>query len=79
MFFVITAIVDVFDALGTARVYKEAWSDERIYNYMKAQRGQQFDPTLVDLLVTNFDEFIKIRTQISDVSREKEYEKKYPI
>lgn len=75
----ITAIVDVFDALGTARVYKEAWSDERIYDYMKAQRGQQFDPTLIDLVVTNFDEFIKIRTQISTSKREIENEKKHPI
>ncbi len=75
----ITAVADVFDALGTARVYKDAWSDERIYDYMKMQRGQQFDPTLIDLLLTDFDEFIKIRTQISDVNREIEDEKRYPI
>jgi HD-GYP domain-containing protein (c-di-GMP phosphodiesterase class II) len=75
----ITAIVDVFDALGTARVYKEAWSDERIFDYMIAQRGQQFDPTLIDLLITNFDQFIKIRTQISNSNRELKDEEKYPI
>ena len=64
----ITAIADVLDALGTARVYKEAWSDDRIIAYMKEQRGLQFDPLLIDLLVKNFDQFIAIRNQISQLN-----------
>ena len=28
----ITALADVFDALGSHRVYKKAWDDERIFN-----------------------------------------------
>jgi len=31
----ITAIADVFDALGSDRVYKKAWSDEKIFNLFR--------------------------------------------
>ena len=57
----ITAIADVFDALGSARVYKEAWPLEKILNLFKEQSGLHFDPTLVDLLIDNLDDFLEIR------------------
>lgn len=57
----ITAIADVFDALGSARVYKEAWPLEKILALFKEQRGIHFDPSLVDLLLNNLDEFLEIR------------------
>lgn len=59
----ITAIADVFDALGTERVYKKAWPLDKIINYMRDQRGKQFDPTLIDLFLANIDQFIAIRDQ----------------
>jgi response regulator RpfG family c-di-GMP phosphodiesterase len=34
----ITAIADVFDALGSDRVYKKAWEDESIFNLFKEER-----------------------------------------
>jgi putative two-component system response regulator len=57
----ITAIADVFDALGSARVYKKAWPLEEVLALFKDQRGIHFDPTLVDLLLDNLPQFLKIR------------------
>lgn len=36
----ITALADVFDALGSDRCYKKAWDDERIFNLFKEERGE---------------------------------------
>ncbi|MDQ2087278.1 DUF3369 domain-containing protein [Herbivorax sp. ANBcel31] len=62
----ITAISDVFDALGTVRVYKPAWELEKILDYFKSQKGEHFDPHLVDILFENIDEFIYIRDLLKD-------------
>ena len=63
----ITAVADVFDALGSDRVYKKAWEDERIFNLFKEERGKHFDPTLIDLFFENLEEFLKVRDQFKDV------------
>jgi hypothetical protein len=63
----ITAIADVFDALGSPRVYKEAWSDEKIFKLFKDERGKQFDPNLVDIFFTNLEQFLQIREKFKDV------------
>lgn len=44
----IVGVVDVFDALTHRRPYKEAWELERALQEIKDQRGQQFDPQVVD-------------------------------
>jgi putative two-component system response regulator len=44
----IVSVVDVFDALTSTRPYKEKWSEERALAYLSEQRGQHFDPELVD-------------------------------
>ena len=63
----ITALADVFDALGSARVYKEAWSDERIFKMFKEERGEHFDPKLIDIFFENLDSFLVIRDSMKDV------------
>ncbi|MDO6687962.1 MULTISPECIES: HD domain-containing phosphohydrolase [unclassified Agarivorans] len=62
----LTAIADVFDALGSIRCYKDAWNDEEITEYLKQQRGVQFDPQLVDGLLNNFEHFAAIRDKYQD-------------
>ena len=62
----ITAIADVFDALACERVYKKAWPMDEIIAYFQENRGKQFDPILVDLLLTNFDEILKIKEKFVD-------------
>jgi putative two-component system response regulator len=48
----ITTVADVFDALTHERPYKEAWPLERAIDEIVAQRGDQFDPRVVDAFVT---------------------------
>jgi len=62
----IVALVDVFDALGTKRSYKEAWTDEKIKDYLLSKKGIQFDPKLVDLFLENINQIIAIRNQLQD-------------
>ncbi|MBL0708753.1 MAG: PAS domain S-box protein, partial [Sulfurimonas sp.] len=62
----ITAVADVFDALGSDRVYKKAWDLEKILNLFKEERGEHFDPKLVDLFLNNIDKFLSIRNKLQD-------------
>ncbi|EDZ61891.1 response regulator receiver modulated metal dependent phosphohydrolase [Sulfurimonas gotlandica GD1] len=57
----ITAIADVFDALCHDRIYKKAWSVEDTLDFIKSQSGIAFEPELVDLLIENIDEILKIK------------------
>jgi HD-GYP domain-containing protein (c-di-GMP phosphodiesterase class II) len=62
----ITAIADVFDALGSERVYKPSWELDRIMNLFKEERHGHFDANLVDLFLDNIKEFVKIRDAYQD-------------
>lgn len=62
----ITSVADVFDALGHKRVYKDAWADEDIMNFMQEQSGKMFDPKLVQLLFENIDKLKEIKQQYPD-------------
>lgn len=57
----IVTLVDVFDALATKRIYKEKWALPEIVAYVEKERGRQFDPALVDLLLENMDAFLAIK------------------
>lgn len=56
----ITAIADVFDALGHDRVYKKAWELDKILELFQNESGKHFDPSLVKLLFDNLDKFLEI-------------------
>lgn len=43
----ILGIVDVYDALTSARAYRPAWSQEEALDYLRQQSGSQFDPQYV--------------------------------
>ena len=62
----ITAIADVFDALGSTRCYKNAWDDEKIFQLFKEERAKHFDPNLIDLFFQNKEKFLKIRDKFTD-------------
>ena len=62
----IVALSDVVDALGTRRVYKEAWQKEKIYDYILAERGKKFDPELVELFIRHIDDIFGIRERFGD-------------
>ena len=75
----ITAIADVFDALGSDRVYKKAWSDEKILKLFKDERGKHFDPNLIDMLFENLDKVFKVRDTFKDEFEEQEELKKEKV
>jgi len=62
----ITALADVFDALGSERVYKKAWDDERIFSLFHEEKGKHFEPRLVELFFEHLDDFIAIRDKFKD-------------
>jgi len=62
----ITAVADVFDALGSDRCYKKAWELERILELFKSEQGRQFDPSLVKLLLDELPIFLEIRDRFRD-------------
>ncbi len=62
----IVAVADVFDALGSSRVYKKPWVLNDILNYFEKERGKHFDPKLVDILFENLDEFLEVKENFSD-------------
>jgi HD-GYP domain-containing protein (c-di-GMP phosphodiesterase class II) len=59
----ITAVADVFDALGSARAYKQAWELDRILALFEAERGRHFDPRVVDSLIAQLPRILEIRDQ----------------
>jgi len=62
----ISAVADVFDALGSERCYKKAWPMSEIVDLFKKERGQHFDPNLVDGLMNNLDRVMAIRDCYAD-------------
>jgi PAS domain S-box-containing protein len=57
----ITAIADVFDALLSDRHYRPALTVEETVEVIKAGRGGQFDPQIVDILLEHLDEALSLR------------------
>ncbi len=62
----IVALADVFDALGSDRVYKKTWELDKILNLLKEERGKHFDPHVVDIFFENLDEILKVRDTYKD-------------
>ncbi|AZN40249.1 HD domain-containing phosphohydrolase [Paenibacillus albus] len=63
----ITAIADVFDALGSERVYKKAWELDRILSMFNEERDRHFDARLVDVLNDQLPAILEIRERYSDL------------
>lgn len=62
----ITALADVFDALGSKRCYKEAWRDEEVFKLIKDESGKHFDPKLVEIFFKHKTKFLNIRNKYKD-------------
>lgn len=62
----ITALADVFDALGSKRCYKEAWPEAEIRAFIVDKRGSKFDPEMTDLLFANWDQVVALRRNLPD-------------
>ncbi|MEM6470927.1 MAG: HD domain-containing phosphohydrolase [Planctomycetota bacterium] len=62
----ITAVADVFDALSSKRCYKDAMELESCRTIMMAERGQQFDPRIVDAFLSKFDLVSEVVRELAD-------------
>lgn len=52
----IFSVVDVWDALSFQRVYKPAWPESDVLQYLRDEAGKQLDPRLVKLFLDNYAE-----------------------
>lgn len=59
-------LADVFDALITRRVYKEAWDPLDARTHMTRGRGTLFAPDLIDIFDSHFDLFLAIAHKYCD-------------
>ncbi len=62
----IVALADVFDALASKRVYKEAMDIEECKKFLIQEKGKHFDPKLVDIFIELLPEVLKIRDLYMD-------------
>ena len=56
----VAAIADAFDALSTNRIYRKAYSVPKALDLMRAERGRQFDPELLDGFFAAIDQVMDI-------------------
>ena len=62
----IVMVADIFDALTSERPYKKAFSFEKAFEIMEADRGVFFDPQLLDLFMDNRAVFMRIKEEFGD-------------
>jgi len=61
----IAAIADVFDALTSRRPYRmKPFSLEEAFDYIKEERGRQFDPKVVDAFFAAKDEILSVKENV---------------
>ena len=60
------AVADVYDALTTARVYKDAMSHDEAIEIILEGKGSHFDPDMIDAFALITDEFRDIATRYAD-------------
>lgn len=66
----IVAIADVFDALVSARPYKDAFDYNRTFEILEKGDGRvmpsHFDPELLHLFLEHYDEFVELHKQLKN-------------
>lgn len=51
----IVAVVDVYDALTSRRPYKDSWTTEDAISFIYEQKGNHFDPFIVEIFLDHFE------------------------
>ncbi len=62
----IVAIADVYDALNSKRVYKEAWEESKVLEEIKTMSGTKFDPELVEIFFNIYPNLQQVRNRYPD-------------
>lgn len=60
----IFSVVDVWDALSYPRVYKHAWPEHEVLDYLRNAAGSQLDPQIVALFLEHYDELKAIGVDV---------------
>src|SRR5262249_43692997 len=66
----LVAVVDVYDALVSKRIYKRRLSHEVALTMIVSERGTHFDPDVVDAVVQVEDEWRRISQALGDEARD---------
>jgi putative two-component system response regulator len=61
----IVGLADAFDALTSKRPYKDPFPVEQAIDIIKKERGEHFDPRVVDVFLENADEILKIKEEVN--------------
>ena len=56
----IVSVADVFDAISSKRIYKDAFDVSESFDMLKEMKGKNLDPYLVDVFIENSEEVLKI-------------------
>ena len=62
----ITILADIFDALASRRVYKEALPEAIVLQILEEGRGSFFDPRLLDLFFDRLEDVREIQKRYAD-------------
>lgn len=62
----IMALADVYDALRSKRVYKDAYPHDDCSRIIKRERGEHFDPAVVDAFSRREAEFERVSEELAD-------------
>lgn len=62
----IVAVADVFDALTSARPYKQPWPLEEARQFLAQNAGTHFDPGCVAAFLESWDDVLRVRSRFAD-------------
>lgn len=62
----IVALADVYDALSSARVYKDAWDESKVLDTIESESKKHFDPELVEIFFSSLDFLRAIQRRYQD-------------
>jgi putative two-component system response regulator len=62
----IVALADVYDALTSKRVYKEAFAHDVGRNMIAEEAGKHFDPIVVEAFIQREEEFLAVKNRFAE-------------
>lgn len=65
----IVAVADVFDALVSARSYKNGWEPNKVYSMIVDEKGKKFDPKVVDVFVSHYSKLLEVYNKFSQAGK----------
>jgi putative two-component system response regulator len=63
----IVAVADAFDALSSRRPYRAAFPLDKCFEILRSERGQQFDPKVVDAFLICIKQVMQIHHDLGDL------------